>query len=119
MMLSVRRDGDVAVLGNFGGLLNDPRHFDASRDVRELMREGARHFVLEMANIREIGETALGLMVTLTRLIRQEKGEVVLAKPAKGVMAFLAEMQMDDYWDVFETTDEAIASFSPRSSEKE
>ncbi len=111
MLLSVRREGDVAVLGNFGGMLNDPRHFDVSRDLRELMREGTRHFVLEMANIREIGETALGLMVTITRLVHQEHGTIVLAKPARGVMAFLDEMQMDDYWDVFDTTEEAIASF--------
>lgn len=100
MVLNARLDGDVAILSNFGGLLNDPRHFDAGRDVRDLLAQGVRKFVLEMSNIRELGTTALGLLVTITRLIRQAGGEIVLAKPGKGVVKFLEEMRMDDYWDV-------------------
>lgn len=110
MILSVRLEGDVAVLSNFGDLVNDPRHFDASRDVRELMKQGVRTFILEMANLREIGNTALGLLVTLTRLIRKEGGEIVMAKPGKGVLQFLDEMQMDDYWEIYDTTAEALAA---------
>jgi anti-sigma B factor antagonist len=110
MVLNARLDGDVAILSNFGGLLNDPRHFDAGRDVRELLDRGVRKFVLEMSNIRELGTTALGLLVTITRLVRQAGGEIVLAKPGKGVVAFLEEMRMDDYWDVVPSIEAAIAS---------
>ena len=80
-VVNARLDGDVAVLSNFGGLLNDPRHFDAGRDVGELLDQGCRKFVFEMANIREMGTTALGLLVTLTRKIRRAGGEAVLARP--------------------------------------
>jgi anti-sigma B factor antagonist len=107
MVLNVSLEGDVAILSNFGGLLNDPRHFDAGRDIRELLDQGIRKFVLEMANIREIGDTALGLLMTLTRQIQRAKGEIVLAKPGKGVVEFLTEMQMEDDWDIFGTIEEA------------
>jgi anti-sigma B factor antagonist len=110
MVLNVSLDGDVAILSNFGGLLNDPRHFEASGDVRALLDQGFRKFVLEMANIREIGETALGLLMTITRQIRQADGEIVLAKPGKGVVEFLTEMQMEDYWDIEETVASAMES---------
>lgn len=110
MVLNVSLDGDVAILSNFGGLLNDPRHFEAGRDVRALLDQGVRKFILEMSNIRELGETALGLLMTITRQVRQSDGEIVLAKPGKGVVEFLAEMRMDDYWDIEATVDEALNS---------
>ena len=113
MVLNIRLDGDVAVLSNIGGLLNDPRHFDAARDVREVLDGGCRKFIIEMANIRELGPTALGLLMTITRQIRQDGGEVVLARPGKVVVEFIEEMRMEDYWDLFPDLDEAKASFRP------
>jgi anti-sigma B factor antagonist len=114
MVVNSRMDGDVAVLSNFGGLLNDPRHFDAGRDVRELLDQGVRKFVLEMANIREMGTTALGLLVTLTRQVRQSGGQVVLARPGRVVVEYIEAMRMDDYWDVAATVEEA-KGLLPRS----
>jgi len=114
MVLNVRIDGEVVVLSNFGGLMNDPRHFDAGRDVRNLLNQGHRKFILEMANIRDLVDTALGLLMTLTRQIRQADGELVLARPGKGLVEFLAEMQMEEYWSIAETVEEAREMFRQR-----
>lgn len=111
MVLDVRIDGDVVILSNFGGLLNDPRHFDAGREVWDLLDGGYRKFILEMANVRDLGDTALGLLMTLTRQIRQADGEIVLARPGKGVVEFLAEMRMEDYWSITDTVEEARKIF--------
>ncbi len=107
MILHATVDGDVVILSNFGGLLNDPRHFDAGKDVRQFLDQGHRKFILEMTNIRDLGDTALGLLLTLTRQIRQAKGEMIIAKPGKGVLSFLNEMQMEDYWSIADTVEEA------------
>ncbi|WP_435018209.1 STAS domain-containing protein [Tundrisphaera sp. TA3] len=109
MVVNGRIDDGVAILSNFGGLMNDPRHFDAGREVRGLLDQGIRKFVLEMANIREMGDSALGLMVTITRQIRQAGGQIVLAKPARAVVEYIEMMQMDDYWDTAPSVDEAKA----------
>jgi anti-sigma B factor antagonist len=111
MPINVRFEGEVAVLSNFGRLLNDPRHFDAARDIQVLLDEGRRHFVLDLATLREVGDTALGLLVTLTRQIRQGGGEVVLTNVSRGTGRFLEEMRMDVYWDVFDGVAEAARSF--------
>ena len=111
MALNVRFEREVAVLGNFGRLLNDPRHFDAARDVRVLLDEGRRHFVLDLSTLREVGDVALGLLTTLTRQIRQAGGEAVLANVSRGTGKFIEEMRMDAYWDVFESVAEAARSF--------
>jgi anti-anti-sigma regulatory factor len=97
MVIRGRFVGDVAVLSNFGGLLNDPRHFDASRDVAEMLDDGYRKFVCELAGLHELHSAALGLLVTLTRLIRNAGGEAVLARVSKDTQKSLVEMQLEEH----------------------
>ena len=110
MAVNVRADGDLVILSNFGGLMNDPRHFDVSRDVQELLDQGCRKFVLELRGVGELGASGVGLLVTITRLIRKNGGEVVVARPSKAMVGTIAEMQLDDYWDCFEDVQDAKAA---------
>ena len=114
MALNIRFDADVAVLSNVRRLMNDPRYVDAARDVRELLDADHRRFVIELAGISEAGAPLLGLLMTLTRQIRQEKGEVVLAHLTRAMQKYLDEMRMEDYWDIFEGVDDATAYFRSR-----
>lgn len=111
MAVNIRMHGDVAVLSNFARLINDPRHFDSSRDVQEILDQGYRKFVMDLSGIRDMGSTSIGLFTTLTRRIRQGGGEVVLANLNGTTKQFIDEMQMDDYWDAFESVDDAIQFF--------
>ena len=115
MAVNVHFDGDVVILSNFGRLLNDPRHFDAGRDVGALLDEGRRKFVFDLATLREAGDVALGLLTTLTRLIRQGDGEVVLCKVGKETGRYLDEMRMDAYWEILDTIEEAKAYLAATS----
>ncbi len=111
MPININYHGEVVILSNFARLMNDPRHVDAARDVRELLEEGRREFVLDLNNLREIGDAGLGLLTTLTRLIRKDEGEVVLANVRKEMIHFLDEMRMDAYWEIFDTEQEALDYF--------
>ncbi len=117
MAINIRSAGEVAVLSNIGRLMNDPRHFDAGRDVRELLDQGYRRFVLELGGAREPGSTVLGLLTTLTRQVRQAGGEAVLANVSPPMSAYLDLMRMDDFWDVFDDAAEATA-FLGRSEDR-
>jgi anti-anti-sigma factor len=118
MPVNVRMQGDVVILSNFARLLNDPRHFDAAQDVQEIIDQGFRKFVMDLAGIREMGSTSIGLFTTITRRIRQSSGEVVLANLNSGTKQFIEEMQLDEYWDAFESIDEAVRSLK-RSDDDE
>src|SRR4051812_26080447 len=79
MPLHVRFVDDVAILSNLGRLMNDPRYSDAGRVVADLLSEGFRAFVIELRGVGETGAPLLGVLMTMTRQIRQEGGEIVLA----------------------------------------
>jgi anti-anti-sigma regulatory factor len=107
MSLNVQVDGDVVVMSNFARLMNDPRYVDASRDTKDLLDQGFRKFVLDLGGVRETGSAFLGLLLTMTRRIRQEGGEAVLAHLNQQTEYFINEMRTDDYWDIFKNVDEA------------
>lgn len=114
MPLNIRFDGDVVILSNFARLMNDPRYVDAARDLDELIDRGADQFVIDLTGVRETGASLLGLLMTLTRRIRQARGEVVLANPTREMTAFLLEeMQMEEYWDILPSVAEAVAFLRP------
>ena len=114
MAIHVRFAGEIALLSGIGSLMNDPKHFDAGKDIQDLIQQGYLKFVMEMSGIRETGPTVLGLMTTLTRKIRQQHGEIVLANVGKTMGRFLEEMRMEDYWELFEETDLAISFLNKR-----
>lgn len=114
MPLHARFDGDVAILSNVGRGMNDPRYTDAGHEVRGLLDEGYRKFVVELRNVSETGPPLLGLLMTMTRQIRQRGGEVVLAGLSRSMQSFLVEMQMEDSWDVFRGVREAVEDFRRR-----
>jgi anti-sigma B factor antagonist len=111
MAIQIRVDRDLVILSNFGRLMNDPRHFDAGRDVKEMLDQGYRNFVIELRGVGEMGPSGLGLLTTITRLVRQHGGEAVLARPSRGMRGLIDEMKMDAFWDVFEGVEEARAFF--------
>jgi anti-sigma B factor antagonist len=116
MSVHIRVDGDYVILSNFGRLMNDPKHFDASRDVDEMLAKGYRKFVLELRGVGTLGDSGLGLLMTITRLVRQYGGDVALAAPSSGMEKLLNDMQMESYWDVFTDVEKAKASFRATSS---
>lgn len=116
MALNIRFDGDVAILSNFARLMNDPRYVDAALDVQEMLDQGVRSFVIELAGVREAGDSFLGVLMTITREIRRQGGEAVLAHCSREVEKCIAMMQLDDYWDLFATVDEAMEFFRRQNS---
>jgi anti-sigma B factor antagonist len=115
MPLNIRVDRDIAIMSNFGRLMNDPRYVDATHDAGDLLEKGIKKFILDLGGVRESGSSFLALLLTMTRRIRQRGGEAVLAHAAPNVERVLHDMRMDDYWDIFKSVEEADRFFTKDS----
>jgi anti-anti-sigma regulatory factor len=107
MPIHVRFDGGIVILSNVGRTMNDPRYVDAAQEVRDLLSEGFKLFVVELRGVGEPSSPLLGLLVTMTRQVRKAGGELVLAGMSRDVEQFLGEMRMEEFWDVFRNVEEA------------
>ena len=112
MGMNVRIDGALAILSNIGRLMNDPRHFDATREVEALLDQGISAFVVELREVGTLGPAGLGLLTTLTRAVRREGGDLVLAGVRPALEHYFEEMGMDAYWETFPSATEAKAFFA-------
>jgi ABC-type transporter Mla MlaB component len=90
MAMNIRVEGNVAILSNFARLMNDPRYVDAARDVHDMLDQGMRNYVLELAGVKETGSSFLGVLMTITREIRRAGGEAELAHLSRDVEKYLA-----------------------------
>jgi anti-sigma B factor antagonist len=117
MPLNIRVDDDIVIMSNFGRLMNDPRYVDAGRDTGELLDQGFKKFVLDLGGVKETGSSFLALLLTMTRRIRQQGGEAVLAHAAPEIEKQLDVMRLDEYWDIFKAVDEASSFFASDDSE--
>ena len=120
MALNIRLDGDVAILSNFATADERPQirrcrpRRPASCSIRECATSSS-----SWPESRRPATSFLGVLMTITREIRRAGGEAVLAHPSRDVEKHLAMMQMDDYWDVFGTVDEAKEFFQRNESPHE
>ena len=112
MLLDVRVDGDIVVMSNFGRVMNDPRYVDASLETDKLLDQGFKKFVLDLGGVKESGSSFLALLLTITRRIRQDRGDAVIARPSTHIEKVLYDMRMDEYWDIFKSVDEARRFFT-------
>jgi anti-sigma B factor antagonist len=110
MAINIRVAGDLVVLSNFARLMNDPRHFDAAADVKAQLDQGHRNFALELRDVQSLGSSGVGLLITITRLIRQSGGDVVLVNPSRAMETLIEDMKLDTLWDVVRSVDEARSS---------
>lgn len=116
MALHARIDGEVVVLSGLARLMNDPRYTSAVLEIDDLLDQGYRSYVLELRDVRETGAPMLGVLMTLTRHIRNSGGEILLAHPSRSVASLLAEMDMEEFWDVFGNVSEAVGFFRHRGA---
>src|SRR5690349_20169864 len=119
MPMHIRVDDQVVFLSNLARLMNDPRYSSAGDEIGDLLDQELRAFVLELKDVRETGAPFLGLRMTRPRRIRQAGGEVVVARPSREIGKMIEEMQMDEFWDVFPSIEEAKAFFKPASGSQE
>ena len=66
------------------------------QDVGHLLEQGFTKFVFDLGGVRETGSSFLGLLMTMTRRIRQRRAEAVLAHLAPDTERFINDMRMDD-----------------------
>jgi anti-anti-sigma factor len=111
MAVNVRFDDDVVVLSNLGRLMNDPRHFDAGRDVQALAEQGYRKFVVALRGVGALGPSGVGLLMTITRVVRKFDGDVVLAGLSPPMEKLMDELRMDAFWEVFDSVEDAVRAF--------
>jgi anti-sigma B factor antagonist len=110
MTFSVRKQNDITVIEVKGQLIVGNRQELKQRMLDEL-ESGARKFLIDFEGTAYIDSSGLGVLVSLSKKIREQGGELRLANLNEDLRTLFELTKLDTLFHIAGSRDEAMASF--------
>ena len=110
MGFEVSKQGDVTVLDVEGQLIVGNRQ-ELKQRVLDELEEGERKFLIDFENTGYIDSSGLGVLVSLSKKIREQGGELRLANLNDDLRTLFELTKLDTLFQIADSRDEALASF--------
>lgn len=112
MSFTVRKDDEkgVVVLGIDGQLIVGNRH-ELKQKILGALESGDRRFLIDFSDTGYIDSSGLGVLVSLSKKIREVNGELRLAGLNEDLLTLFELTKLDALFAISESPDEALAAF--------
>lgn len=109
MSFSVRNVGDATVVQVDGQLIVGNRQ-ELKDLVLARLEEGARDFVIDFSRTGYIDSSGLGVLVSVSKKIREVRGELVLASLNEDLQTLFELTKLDTLFQIRNDLEEALAA---------
>lgn len=110
MTFQVNTEGDVTVIAVEGQLIVGNRQ-ELKQTVLDALEEGSRKFLIDFAGTGYIDSSGLGVLVSLSKKIREHGGELRLANLNDDLRSLFELTKLDTLFQISKSREEAQASF--------
>ncbi|MDX1674140.1 MAG: STAS domain-containing protein [Longimicrobiales bacterium] len=110
MGFEVSREGDVTVLDVEGQLIVGNRQ-ELKQMVLDRLEEGEKRFLVDFDKTGYIDSSGLGVLVSLSKKIREQGGELRLANLNEDLRTLFELTKLDTLFQIADSRDEALSSF--------
>ncbi len=111
MSFSLKKDkSGVVVVGVDGQLIVGNRQ-ELKQKVLESLDGGAKKFVIDFGKTGYIDSSGLGVLVSLSKKIREQGGELRLAGLNEDLQTLFELTKLDTLFAITRTAEEALAAF--------
>lgn len=110
MGFEVGKVGDVTVVNVQGQLIVGNRQ-ELKQRVLEELEHGARRFVIDFANTGYIDSSGLGVLVSLSKKIREQGGALRLSGLNEDLRTLFELTKLDTLFEIADTRDQALEGF--------
>jgi len=110
MGFHVERTDDVAIINVEGQLIVGNRQ-ELKQKVLEELERGARKFLIDFAGTGYIDSSGLGVLVSLSKKIREQGGELRLANLNEDLRTLFELTKLDTLFRIASSREEALGSF--------
>jgi anti-sigma B factor antagonist len=110
MTFTVAKQNDITVLDVQGQLIVGNRQ-ELKQKVLEELERGARKFLIDFAGTGYIDSSGLGVLVSLSKKIREQGGELRLANLNDDLRTLFELTKLDTLFHIARSRQEAMASF--------
>jgi anti-sigma B factor antagonist len=110
MSFAMTREGETLVVDVGGQLIVGNRQELKQRVLDELER-GERRFLIDFARTAYIDSSGLGVLVSLSKMIREQGGELRLANLNEDLKTLFELTKLDTLFQIADSRERALASF--------
>jgi anti-sigma B factor antagonist len=112
MKHKVREDGKVTII-DLSGKLMGGCDADVFRDlVHELIERGRKKIVVNLAGVKWINSTGVGILITGYTTLRKNKGDLKLLNASKKIESILYVTKLNLIFECYDDERDAVASFT-------
>lgn len=110
MSFDLTKEQDVAVVDVEGQLIVGNRQ-ELKQKVLEELEGGERRFLIDFQNTGYIDSSGLGVLVSLSKRIREKGGELRLANLNEDLRTLFELTKLDTLFQISDGREEALSSF--------
>jgi anti-sigma B factor antagonist len=110
MGFRVSRNGEVTLVEVEGQLIVGNRQ-ELKQQVLEQLEAGNRKFVIDFANTGYIDSSGLGVLVSLSKKIREQGGELRLSSLNEDLRTLFELTKLDTLFRIADSKDKALRGF--------
>src|ERR1044071_1093361 len=110
MGFNVRRQGDVCVVSVEGQLIVGNRQ-ELKQKILEELDRGAKKFLVDFTDTGYIDSSGLGVLVSLSKKIRENSGELRLANLNDDLKTLFELTKLDTLFQIADTHERGLEGF--------
>jgi anti-sigma B factor antagonist len=110
MGFRVSRNGEVTLVEVEGQLIVGNRQ-ELKQQVLDQLEAGDRKFVIDFANTGYIDSSGLGVLVSLSKKIREQSGELRLSSLNEDLRTLFELTKLDTLFRIADSKDKALQGF--------
>jgi anti-sigma B factor antagonist len=110
MSFDVKKQDDITIIDVEGQLIVGNRQ-ELKQKVLEELEGGARRFLIDFSGTGYIDSSGLGVLVSLSKKIREQGGELRLANLNEDLRTLFELTKLDTLFHIASDRQEALASF--------
>jgi anti-sigma B factor antagonist len=112
MKIKQNNQDDVMVLELSGKIMGGPDFEKFKDEVAKILENGYKKVVLDLSGVPWINSTGLGILITGYHSVKAADGQLKICSVKERVLSIFYISQLENIFDVFETREEAVASFA-------
>ena len=110
MSFTIKKEGDIIVVDVEGQLIVGNRQ-ELKQKVLDELERGGRKFLIDFSQTGYIDSSGLGVLVSLSKKIREQGGDLRLAGLNEDLQTLFELTKLDTLFSITKTPAEALAAF--------
>lgn len=105
---------EIAVLEPRGSLIGGEETDELKAKAKDLIEQGNKKMVLDLGNVTYINSSGIGALVGIHTMYSKAEGKIKLCRMGKGVQNVFVITRLASVFDIEESRDDAVNSFSKK-----